>query len=523
MFKNQVMPYFQIIEKFIRENFSQILSYAVLIVAVIMTFSLQNRIVGWEPGYDDLQPKHHGWVTSQGLAIISNATLENNFVGFAVEYKDDQNVVHYDYFDRYPVFFSAIFNRVLALRPKLSDQVYLAKQVMNLIFLCTFIVAFLIIDKLIKNKPLSLAVVLLAFSNPFLLFYKDMVHFDQPALFGFLLLIYTIALYKLDGLKIPLYISTFVAIALGRGYASYAILILWLVFEAFMILRSKDLDWGQKLKSVVKHPSFFLLVLGIVWGASLLSYNIFVEARKRDIPLSQTSILFSAQKRLSLNPEFNEDNVDIINWQGYAVSEINRIIQWTFPFTKVNLEIFGNTLLLGGMFFAMGLIVRRQSAERRMIYLLLMLSGFAWLIPLRNLAAFHDYTTMYFIGVPLVFFLSVFMLLNPSKETTHYLVVMGLIIYLLALTQVRDLHESLAGNASQYTYDFTRIVEKIDGKGNNVFLADIIPHGPYAAEFYLSGQYISPEGLADYVIARDKKYLPDNLTPENSVMFLFKK
>jgi hypothetical protein len=130
---------------------------------------------------------------------------------------------------------------------------------------------------------------------------------------------------------------------------------------------------------------------------------------------------------------------------------------------------------------------------------------------------------MYFIGIPLVFFLSVFMLLNPSKETTHYLVVMGLIIYLLALSQVKDLHESLAGNASQYTYDFTRIVEKIDGKGNNVFLADIIPHGPYAAEFYLRGQYISPEGLADYVIARDKKYLPDNLTPENSVMFLFKK
>ena len=65
---------------------------------------------------------------------------------------------------------------------------------MNLIFLGTLILAFLIIDKLIKNKPLALTVVFLAFSNPFLLFYKDMVHFDQPASVGFLLLIYAIAL-----------------------------------------------------------------------------------------------------------------------------------------------------------------------------------------------------------------------------------------------------------------------------------------------------------------------------------------
>lgn len=523
MFKENFIPFFQSVERNVRNNFSQILCCTVLLIVVIMTFRLQNRIVGWELGYDDLQPKHHGWVSSQGLAIISTATLENNFVGFAVEFKDSQNVINYDYFDRYPVFFSAVFNRVLALRPKLSDKVYLAKQVMNLIFLGTLIIAFLIIDKLIKNKPLALTSVLLAFSNPFLLFYKDMVHFDQPALFGFLLLIYAIALYKLDGLKIPLYISTFVAIGLGRGYASYSILILWLVLEAFMMLKSKNLDFSQKVKTIVKHPSFYLLVMGIIWGASLLSYNVFVEAQKRNIPPSQTSILFSAQKRLSLNPEFNENNVDIINWQGFAVSEINRIVQWTFPLTKVNLEVFGNGLLLGVMFIVMGIIVRRQTVERRMIYLLIMLSGFVWLIPLRNLAAFHDYTTMYFIGIPLVFFLSVFMLLNPSKETTHYLVIMGLIIYLLALSQVRDLHESRAGDASQYTYDFTRIVEKIDGKGNNVYLADTIPHGPYAPRFYLSEQYLSPLELADYVIAKDKKYLPDNLTPDNTVMFLFKK
>ena len=288
-------------ENFIRTNFSAILTYAVLLFVVVMTFYLQNRLVGWEAGYDDLQPKHHGWVSSQGLAIIELATPENNFVGYAIQYKDSQNVIHYDYFDRYPVFFSAIFNQVLSLRPKLYSKVYLAKQVMNLIFLGTLILAFLILDKLIKNKPLALTVALLAFSNPFLLFYKDMVHFDQPALFGFLLLIYAITFYKLDGLKIPLFICTFVAIGLGRGYASYAILILWLAIEAFLVLRTRGISFGQKIKNILKHPSFYMLVIGIIWGASLLSYNILVEARKRNIPILETSILHSAGQRLSLD------------------------------------------------------------------------------------------------------------------------------------------------------------------------------------------------------------------------------
>ena len=479
--------------------------------------------MGFEPGYDDLQPKHHGWVTAQTLAIISKATAENGFVGYALAVKDDQNKPDYLYFDRYPVFFSALFNKVLSLRSNMSGQIYLAKQVMNLIFLCTLVMAFLIIDKLIGNKPLALTIVLLAFSNPFLLFYKDMVHFDQPALFGFLLLIYALALYKLDGLKIPLYISTFVAIGLGRGYASIAILILWLVFEAFLILKARGLAIGEKIKKILRHPSFFLLVIGIAWAASLLSYNVLVEAHKRNVPVLQTSILMSAENRLSMNQAFNQENIDIINWSDFIIGQVDRIVKWTFPINQVNLGFLGNSILLGIMFLVMGIIIRRQTLEKRIIYLILVLSGFAWIFPLRNLAAFHDYTTMYYIGISLVFYLSIFSFLKPSRETAYYLAIMGLVIYVSALGQVRDLHNQRAGNADQYTYDFMQIVDKIDGKGKNVYLADTIPYGPYPAGFYLSGEYLSPLNVADYVVSRDKTYLPDNLTPDNRLVFLFKK
>ena len=504
-------------------HFTQIFCVIVLLVVVVWTFVFENRVVGLEPGFDDLQPKHHGWVTANTLAIISKATPEHYFVGYALAFKDDQNRPQYEYFDRYPFFFSALFNLALSFSDNLADQLYLAKQLMNLIFLGTLLLAFLIVDKLIKNKPVALTVVLLAFANPYLLWYKDMVHFDQPALLGFLFLIYAIALYKLDGRKTLLYIAPFVAVGLGRGYASYSILFLWLALEGFLILRMQDLNAAEKLKRILRHPSFVLLILALAWGASLLLYNIVVEARIRDVSIIQTSILRSARYRLSLNPEFNLENEGVINWRIFAESQVNRIVQWTFPAKGVNFGTWGNSVILGIMALVIGIMIRRQSQEKRIVYLILILSGFGWLIPLRNLSAFHDYTAMYYIGIPLLFFLSIFVLLNPPRRIGYLLAVLAVIVYASAIVQVKNWHEERAGKAELYTYDFVRIRKRIDGPGKNINMPEMIPYGPFPPGFYLSEHYLTSPELADYVVTRNRKYDGENLTPENDVIFLFRK
>jgi hypothetical protein len=523
MVEKNSTSFFQTFKNYAGNNFSQILCFIIIAIVVIATFGLQNGIVGFEGGYDDFQPKHHGWVSANTLSIISKATPQNFFVGYALASRDDKGVIHYDYFDRYPVFFSATFNRILSLEHTLADQIRVAKQLMNFIFLATLIVAFLLLDKLTDNKALSLTVTLLTFSNPFLLWYKDMVHFDQPALFGFLLLTYAIALFKLDGNKTPVYICTLVAIGLGRGYASYGVLIVWLGIETLIILTHKELDLREKFKSILWHPSFRLLIIGIVWGGALLSYNVIIEAYKTNVSIIHTSIVHSARSRLSLNPEFNENNEDNINLRRFTQVQIERILQWTFPMKGMDFGPWKNGLLLAGMFLVMGIMVWRQDRERRIIYLIMILSGFAWLFPLRNLAAFHDYTAMYYIGIPLVFFLSVLMIFNTYKRAAILLVILGAIIYISALVQVRDWHEARAGTASAYTYDFMRILDKIDGTGNNVNMAEVILYGPFPPGFYLSQQYLTYKNIADYVVSRNRKYLPDNLTPDNQVIFLFKK
>jgi hypothetical protein len=114
-------------------------------------------------------------------------------------------------------------------------------------------------------------------------------------------------------------------------------------------------------------------------------------------------------------------------------------------------------------------------------------------------------------------------MLRTSKEVSYFLLLAGLILYSANIVQVRDWHAELASRENVYVYDFDRIREKIAGTGNNVNMAEVIPYGPFPPGYYLREQYLSSRNAADYVVSRDKKKLPENLTPENEVIFLFKK
>src|SRR5512143_2474187 len=84
------------ISTYVRNNFSQFFCIIVLVIVVFATFGLQNTVVGLEGGYDDYQPKHHGWVSANTLAIISKATPENYFVGYVLASVDDKRKVQYE-------------------------------------------------------------------------------------------------------------------------------------------------------------------------------------------------------------------------------------------------------------------------------------------------------------------------------------------------------------------------------------------------------------------------------------------
>jgi hypothetical protein len=103
------------------------------------------------------------------------------------------------------------------------------------------------------------------------------------------------------------------------------------------------------------------------------------------------------------------------------------------------------------------------------------------------------------------------------------LAALALVLYVSALVQVKAWHEERAGQADTYTHDFVRILEKIEGTGKNINMPEQIPYGPFTPGFYLSEHYLSSRELAEYVVTRNKKYSADILTPENEIIYLFRK
>lgn len=378
--------------------------------------------------------------------------------------------------------------------------------------------------------------VLIAFSNLFLLYYKDMVHFDQPALFGFVFLLFSIAVYKLDGKRKLLYLATFVSIGLGRGYASYAIMVLWVIIEFSMLMKSPNSNFGEGLRKFLKHDSFIVFIVGLVWGASLLTYSISIEARQGEIPLTQTGIVENALKRLSFNKEFNERYADKLNWVNFTRSQIERIIDWSIPLTHRHITFFRDLyrrfaffryLILLPMFIVVPIFIKKAEPNKRLILLLMIFSGFLWNFPMRSLTAFHDYTTMYYIGVALVLYMAIFSYLKSSRKYTICLLMLCVIIYATANFFVNKAHSSQAEEVNDYTYDFNRIVQIIEGQGKNIHIQDgyrnIVPGAPYATGFYLAEHYVTPLDVSDYVISSDRNYQPSTLTPFNKKVFLFER
>ncbi|MBF8257514.1 MAG: hypothetical protein HW375_2421 [Anaerolineales bacterium] len=487
----------------------------------LLVFLSQNRVVGWEPGYNELQPGHHGWVSSHTLAVIAHATPANGFVGYALTSIDREGRMDYEYFDRYPVFFSAGMHALLSWKTRLSTQIYLAKQAMNGIFLLTLAAAYLVLRQLSLSPVRSLTAAVLAVSSPYLLFYKDMVHYDQPAVLGMLLLVLAIAWTKVNGRRYFVVGATLLAVSLGRGYASLVILLVWLVLEAIEVLQRKAPFSPDKVRALLSLTSLRAAILGTVWAGLNLAYNIHVEATRRGVALLQTGIVASAVDRLALNQDFNASYAGLLGWRYFVSDELIRLVRWSFPIWEYEGSWVVSALIVIAM---VGVIVvwgRSMDPARRQVLAILTVSGPIWLFAMRNLSAFHDYTAMYFLGIPLAFFGACAYFLRLPRFGWILALMLSLAVFTARNLQIQDLHRDLGRPYDVYTHDFMRMADALPSSGQSIYVVDGVPFAPFAFGFYLPDQVLAPQETAAFAIGRDPELRPTNLTPENSRLFLF--
>ncbi len=483
-----------------------------------------------------IKGQHYGWVSSHGLAIAIHATPENGFVGHARNLLDADGAPDYRYFDHYPPFFSATLGALTSLTDDLATKVWIARQLMHVIFIMTMLFAWLLLRRLGLAPAAALVGVILTFSGHMLLFYREMIHFDQPALMGMMLLLYAIARVKLERRERWrwLALATLLAVSAGRGFLSLGVLGLWAAMEAAGLLWQGERPLVQRLRAIWRHDATRMLLLGLVWSALMLGYNISHEMARKNLPVEETNIVQSMLLRLPGGEVREGWEAD---YDAFASAMERRLLRWYLPLDSGSGEIIHQWALLPALLLIL-YYSERQNASRRLVLLLAAFSGLAWLFLMINLAWFHGYTTMHALGFALVFWLALLDRVRP-KRLINVLLLLALALFLRQALEVEADNRAWNEAAAIYTDDYNRILQRIGWGGSAVFSDPALQDRAITIPKYLLGFYLGDNFLAtrlddaDYMVAnrdwlalpgadgRDDLRLLYTLTPENQVGFVF--
>lgn len=498
---------------------------ALLVFMAVAAFVLLDQPS--DPGF---RPGHRGWVTAHTLAIFEKAEWAHGFVGYTYGTIGEDGDREHFYFDRYPFFFSAGMHGLLELGSDLpAERVDLARQIMNVIFLLTLAAGVAILLELGLSPPLAVAAALLAGSGDILMRYRDMVHFDQPALLGTLVLVWAIVRWHRRGGGISVIVVAAIVACVGRGYACFAVLGVWWLATVV----GRRLRMGEILTSV---PTL-ACAAALASASVLLAHNVAMEARTRGVSLEETSIVDSARRRLGFNDQFNEKYRRIVGWPRFLSAQARRAVLGLVPWRLEPGAPLPQTVVWGLLVFlatVVAVFLATREPGMRIPWIVLALSGIAWLLPMRNLAAFHDYTSMFLYGLNLVFWAA---LLTWIPWRGHLVCLIAAASLFAAAVATRNAEvAALSQSSARETADFTAIAASLPEGAHYLArpgIERLVVGVPYAPGFYLPGRWAvnertgkRPHPLADqptYAIGRDPDGDGTSLTPDNEYVFLFRR
>lgn len=452
----------------------------------------------WQFGFD--LKGHLGWVPSHVAAQIIKARPENYFVGYTLElFNGDTRLLYY--FDRYPLLFSALTRFCLSpFENDLRLWVYFSKIYMDLIFLATVFGAYKVTGYFTKDALKRGSVILLTFSGYYFLRYKSMLHFDQPAILGMVAMVESIFHFEETGRKRRFIFWSIFAPLLGRGYANLFVLSLYFIIKFFKKVPLKQLT----------KVAFITLIPAVIICSSFLSYNIFTEAKIRSISVTEVSIVKSALSRLGLE-KLDEVREKSVRWPNFLLHQFNRIMNGLAPHFLGKLGLgYGILLTLVLIYF-----YRKKRIfipeDLRFKYLFLTLSGFIWVLPMKRLAAFHDYTTLYYWG----FFLSFYLLISELFKNRLRLFAVASFIMLVSILSINvEIRKRLPeiNLIGDEFFEIRKLLSLQENKGKTIYILEghreILPGRPYILGFYLFDYALSDNpSSGEFILSRAKQNL----------------
>ena len=489
----------------------------------------------------------HNWNTAFYLTKATNLSPEHNFLLFESRALDADGGPLYKPYNRFPLGGYALIKlAILPFGDGLAAKIYAARMMFLLFFAGSAVLAYLSLCRLIADRRIALTASLLAFSSYYFLYYNDMVATENGlSLFGALLTFHGMVLFVQEGRFRQLLIKACAALLLG--WHVYALLLPFIVLGMASELNqacrlSAPPSLAGRIKRCVAAPLFSrYLTLGIVtllFGMAALSFNLGNEylAFDGEVPLTELPTVKSMTYRFGAADWFNERFAEHLLWGNFLENQFYRIARATLPFSispfdnkAINEDSDYLGVIVGASAFGVA-VIGLLFARRKILLATLVLSGFFWALPMRHNTAFHDFESVFYIGVPLVLF-SMALSRLPRLFGDRLLVGLSaaaLLVFVLSSYQMGRVGHGLRASEMQEEivadFEHIRTIAEAERSALDLIPDRLLTGG--AVNYYLAGRMIGHwwhDSFAyDFFVSHQRVAVPALLTPDNRRIFLYR-
>ena len=380
---------------------------------------------------------NHNWTSFHHLVVAANLSPEYGFQRFDYRGMNLDGTVHYVPYNRFPpTGYAGMKLAMLPFGSSSSVQVYAARVFMLLFFTAAAVLAYLSLCRLTSNRWVALTATLLAFSSYYLLYYNDMTAIDGMLdLFGVMLTFHGMVVFVQEGRFRQLVVKTCIALLLG--WHVFALLLPFVILGlAGDLLRARSaaadptplplFGQGKRLLAATLRSRYLLLgIIALALSTSVLAFNFTMEyiVLNGETPLTELPSFKSMLRNAGVDSSnFTAAAAAARSWRPFLEVQARSILRAFIPYSLLGpLDHRGDAIesptwlskrwgvILGVVLSAACLIVS-MFVRPRILFVTLASFGFFWILSVRSSAAVHYYESIYYIGLPLVFFTVVLLL-----------------------------------------------------------------------------------------------------------------
>ena len=433
-------------------------------------------------------------------------------------------------------------------------------------FAATILLAYWSLRRLVEDDLVALTATLMTFSSLYFLVYNDMISTEIPMdIFAVMLTFHAMILYVQEARFRQLIIKVVLALSIGWHVLGFIVpfIVLGLAKEIICIWRDPSSRENNHMALVRSSVSVCLTSKHLLVGAITLAYvgitlayNLGQEwvalSAFQDVHFSNLPSVEAMFRRTGIDSSlFYGTNLESpeVAWPNFLYEQILRIGYISVPLVVQGI-IFENVHIFVYVSIVLSVCLGRiRFANHRRLWLILILAGFCWSLPLRYSTAIHEYEAMFYIGIPLSFFalLSIWCQKLFRRNLFWFVVLASLIVMVMSGMKINrvtrediesaDFHKAMISDLNTIrtiTRGENVLIPVADSRAfqtdENSAYTELtgVQHG---LDFYLSGSGIvfidELKRLGDrirypkFTISRERVDGPGLLTPDNQLMFLY--